>query len=35
MSSKGSMKDKVMKVIGKISNSRHMIALRDGIAQAH
>lgn len=34
MSSKGSMKDKLMKVIGKISNSRHMIALRDGIAQA-
>ena len=34
MSSKGSMKDKVIKVIGKISNSRHMIALRDGIAQA-
>ena len=34
MSSKGNMKDKVMKVIGKISNSRHMVALRDGIAQA-
>lgn len=34
MSSTGSFKDKVMKVVGKISNSRHMIALRDGIAQA-
>lgn len=34
MSSKKGMKNTVMKVIGKISNSRHMIALRDGIAQA-
>ncbi|MGX5376860.1 PTS sugar transporter subunit IIC [Ligilactobacillus sp. LYQ135] len=31
---KVSFKDKLLKVVGKISNSRHMIALRDGIAQA-
>lgn len=34
MASSGNAKDKMMKVIGKISNARHMIALRDGIAQA-
>ncbi|KRN89326.1 PTS sugar transporter subunit IIC [Ligilactobacillus ceti] len=28
-----SFKDKVFKVVGKISSSRHMVALRDGIAQ--
>lgn len=28
-----SFKGKVFKVVGKISSSRHMVALRDGIAQ--
>ena len=29
-----SFKDKLLRVVGKISSSRHMVALRDGIAQA-
>ena len=31
---KPGFKDRLLKVVGKISSSRHMVALRDGIAQA-